>query len=179
MKILGVDMALANMGLVIASIDMDTYEVTPERLGLVTTQNESKKEVRKSSNELRRANELATALREWQGEVDIAVAEVPSGSQSASASRALGIAVGVLTALDVPLIEVSQKEVKLASVGSNTASKAEMIEWATGNHPHSDWLVRGSRYLNKNEHIADALASIYAAVQTQQFQMIAAYSRTR
>lgn len=98
-------------------------------------------------------------------------------------SRAMasyGICVGVLGAIRasaVPFIEVSAAEVKLGSVGKKTATKQEMIQWATNNHPEAPWPTykeHGKDLISeaKAEHMADAIASIYAGRETNQFQQL-------
>lgn len=174
MIVVGIDMAFANMGLARARIDGDV--ITGLDLALVTTVSVDTKVVRKSSNELRRAAELVEALRAFCSGADFAIAEVPSGSQSAGAARALGIAVGVLAACPIPIIEVSQREVKLASVGTPTATKPEMIQWAVSRWPALPWLRvrrKGALALTaSNEHLADAMATIAAGVRTAEYSKI-------
>lgn len=98
-------------------------------------------------------------------------------------SRAMasyGICVGVLGAIRasaVPFIEVSAAEVKLGSVGKKTATKQEMIQWATNNHPEAPWPTYkeyGKDLISeaKAEHMADAIASIYAGRETNEFQQL-------
>lgn len=171
MIVVGIDMAFANMGLARARIDGDV--VTGLDLELVTTVSVDTKVVRKSSNELRRAAELVGALRAFCAGADFAIAEVPSGSQSAGAARALGIAVGVLASCPIPVLEVSQREVKLASVGKTTATKPEVIAWAVGRWPGLPWLRvkrKGVLVLTaSNEHLADAMATVVAGVNTAEY----------
>ena len=98
-------------------------------------------------------------------------------------SRAMasyGICVGVLGAIRasaIPFIEVSASEVKLGSVGKKTATKQEMIQWATNNHPEAPWPTykeHGKDLISeaKAEHMADAIASIYAGRETNEFQQL-------
>lgn len=178
MKCVSIDMALANMGLAAATITLDG-KIHIDDLKLVSTdQGPDKKQVRKSSIDLRRAIELRTGLQAWCAlhEPAFAFVEVPSGSQSATAARALGIAVGVLASCPVLIIEVSPLEVKLASVGKKTASKQEMINWAVDRWPSAPWLFHGKganrRLTQANEHLADACAAIAAGIKTTQFQLL-------
>ena len=98
-------------------------------------------------------------------------------------SRAMasyGICVGVLGAIRasaISFIEVSASEVKLGSVGKKTATKQEMIQWATKNHPEAPWPTykeHGKDLISeaKAEHMADAIASIYAGRETNEFQQL-------
>ncbi len=108
----------------------------------------------------------------------VAISEVPSGAQSARAAFMLGSVVGVLASCPVPLIQVSPIEVKKATVGKKTASKQEMIDWAVARYPDLPWLRRKSRgelvLVNKNEHLADAVATLHCGVQSVQFAQLRA-----
>ena len=181
-KVLGVDMAFENMGLAFAEVDVFTHEIAVVELRLVKTEARSGKQVRKSSDDLRRAKELMAALVEASSRVDLAMAEVPGGSQSARAAKTLGIATGVLAACRAPLVEVSPEEVKLAAVGKKTASKEEMRQWAYERHPEANWLTRKLKGqfvpLSDNEHLADAVAAIHAGVLTEQFRSATAMLRS-
>ena len=65
-------------------------------------------------------------------------------------------------------------ETKLATVGTRTASKAEMISWATDLYPKAPWIKRGAKFTLANEHLADALAVGHAGVKTDQFSQLLA-----
>jgi hypothetical protein len=80
--------------------------------------------------------------------------------------------VGVLGGCPAPLIELSPTEVKLAAIGSKTAGKEEMIEWAMGKYPYAPWIKRAGKPVAKNEHLADAVATIHAGIKTEQFQSV-------
>ena len=137
------------------------------------------KSVRQNSKDILAARQLAADVRYGCKDARMVFVEVPIGSQSARAMASYGICVGVLGALavDQAFIEVTPTEVKLASVGSKTASKQEMIDWAVNNHPDANWpLYRKAGELqmvkSSAEHMADAIASIYAGVQTTQFMQL-------
>jgi hypothetical protein len=72
------------------------------------------------------------------------------------------------------MIEVTPAEVKLAGFGIRTATKQEMIAWATDKHPEANWkmrMLKGKKVLTSdNEHMADATAAIYAGMKTEQFK---------
>jgi hypothetical protein len=173
-KVVGLDVAFANFGMVRATVCHGTNSsldgIFVDELKLLTTVGQDKKVVRKSSDDLRRAKELLHPLIRFCNNSTIAFAEVPHGSQSARASWSLGISVGVLAACPVPIIQVSALEVKLATVGKKTASKAEMIAWAVSRHPDAEWLRHGKKLVAANEHLADAVATIYAGMRTDEFK---------
>ena len=57
---------------------------------------------------------------------------------------------------------------------TNAISKSEMIDWAVDMHPDANWPLYKrdkSWYISeaKAEHMADALAAIYAGAETKQF----------
>ena len=169
----GVDPALRNLGLARAHVDLDTLEVQVSLIQLVETERQVTKQVRKSSDDLRRARILQKALNLWCAGSTFAMAEIPTGTQSASGAMSNGICIGVLASCPVPIIELSPTEVKLASVGIKTATKSEMIEWAMAKHPKLPWLTRKLKGevvpIADNEHLADAVAAIYAGIATEQF----------
>ena len=73
----------------------------------------------------------------------------------------------------------SPEEVKKASVGIKTATKAQMIEWAVAKHPEANWPTykqHGEDVISeaKAEHMADAVATIYAGLSCQPFQQMLA-----
>ena len=177
--VLGIDPSLTNMGLCVGEIDtlhhavgIHCMEVT--LLHLVRTEVQNKKTVRKSSDDLRRAQELHTELHRViaKHKPQMIFTEVPSGSQSAVSAKGLGIAVGVLASITRPLIQVSQQEVKMASVGKKTASKEEMIDWATRLYPEAEWLTHRGKLVAHNEHLADAVAVINAGICTDEFKRL-------
>lgn len=167
-RVTGIDAAFANMGFAQMRFDTKAPKESLEllELRLITTEGQHKKEVRKSSDDLRRAGILVRAVRDYCTGSLIAAVEVPTGSQSARSAWSLGIAVGVIASCPTTLVEVSPLEVKLASAGKKTASKAEIIEWAVSSHPHKGWLRHKGKLTQANEHLADAVASIYAALET-------------
>lgn len=173
-KIVGIDPALRNFGFAQATLDVHTLEYTIDNLTLVESENEAGKTVRKNSDDLRRASDLFRGLATACKGAAFAIAEVPVGSQSARAMASYGMCVGILAACPIPLIQVTPTEVKLAAVGSKTASKEEMIQWAMERFPSANWLLRKSKGvmvpINDNEHLADACAAIEAGILTAQFQ---------
>lgn len=174
LKIAGVDPALSNMGIVLADYDIETKEIEIKNMFLVTTSKESGKQVRVSSDDLRRAVELHDSFQIATKDVDMVFAEIPSGGQSARAVYGFGIAVGIMASCSKPLIQIQPTEAKKAAVGTKTASKQEMIEWATEKYPNAPWIrARGKKdgaITNANEHLADACAIIQAGINSTEFR---------
>lgn len=172
--ILGVDIAFRNMGL--ATMTYDGKSLNVVKLKLVTTEKSPNKQALVSNDDLRCARELRGALLAEMWGCDMVMAEIPTGSQSARASWTLGISTGVLSTIDLPMIEVSATEGKLASVGKKTASKQSMIDWAYNKYPKAEWLTtrrKGSwELVLANEHLADAIAAVHAGIKKQEFKLI-------
>lgn len=170
-KILGIDPSLSNTGLVLAIIHNDmTVEI--KDMKLVETEATKSKTVRVNSSDLDRARLISVAIKEWEPLVDIVAVEVPVGSQSARAMASYGVCIGFLAGINAPLIQLTPNQVKIAATGDKLASKQDMISWATTRHPKAPWLRQGARITNKNEHLADAVGAIYAAIQTDDFKLV-------
>lgn len=171
----GLDPAFKNWGIARAWLDLDTLTLDISSMKLVQTDKRSGKDVRVNSDDLRRARELRAAMMEQTSDCAVIFAEIPSGSQSARSNMGFGIAIGVIAGAPVEVIQVQPLEAKLA-MGKRSASKKDMIDWATAKYPHSDWLSRKLKgqmvYTDANEHLADAIAIIEAGVKTEQFRQL-------
>jgi Holliday junction resolvasome RuvABC endonuclease subunit len=174
-KIVGIDISLNNIGICKAVIKDNRVKI--DDLSLIQppkADSQSKKQVRKNSDDLRRARWLQENLMLAIEDCQIIAVEMPFGSQSARAMASYGICVGVLASVKKPMIEVTPAEVKLAGFGIRTATKQEMIAWATDKHPEANWkmrMLKGKKVLTSdNEHMADATAAIYAGMKTEQFK---------
>jgi hypothetical protein len=174
----GLDPSLRNFGLAKATYNTETDELAATNIRLQQTEKQSGKTVRSSSDDLRCAGVMSNAMHLWISDCAAVFAEVPSGAQSARAAFGLGIAVGVLGSVGNVgtfrgrLIQVSPQQVKYDAVGSKVAAKEEMIEWAMEKWPKLPWLMRAGKPVAKNEHMADALATIHSGVQTDEFKSI-------
>tara|TARA_R110000851_G_C13102760_1_gene569357 strand:- start:92001 stop:92555 length:555 start_codon:yes stop_codon:yes gene_type:complete len=175
-SVTGFDPSFRNFGFSKGYICLDTGLIGIQDIKLTKTKKSLEKGIRKNADDLRCARELTRAVDKYIIGSEIIMAEVPVGSQSSRAAWALGITVGVLASVDTPMIQVTPAEVKMASVGCKTASKAEMIEWATSLYPELPWLMRKSKgqlvYMNDNEHMADAIAVVHAGIKTEQFKQL-------
>lgn len=175
-RVVGFDPSLQNWGIVLADVDVDTLEFKVVDMKITQTESDkkNKKVVRKNSDDLRRAKELYKQFSEYCKLAKFAMVEVPIGSQSARSMASYGICIGVLSSCQIPMIEVTPTEVKLAGTNIKTATKSEMIESAMKEHPEAKWLYRNSKGakipLNDNEHLADAIFAIKAGLQTVEFK---------
>lgn len=172
-KIVAFDPALSNMGIALMNYDIETGKLALERLKLVQTEPTKHKQVRKSSDDYFRARTLFEEMvLACQGRA-LAIAEIPTGTQSSRGAMSNGISIGVMAGCPIKLIEVNYSEVKMAAIGKKTATKAEMIDWAMEKYPHPDWLIRKVKGqmtpIADNEHLADACAIAEAGIKTPEF----------
>lgn len=172
MKLIGMDPSMSNT----AVVAMSYPEMRVIDRLLITTEKAKTKQVRASSDTVARAREMYEEAHRFveahKGDALVMMAETPSGSQSASGMKSYGVSCAIIGTFP-GVIEVTPKEVKMASVGVQTASKADMIAWAMEKHPELDWFMRGGKQVaGKNEHLADAVAVIYAAIKTPEFQRL-------
>lgn len=174
--IAGLDPSLSNFGMVKGSLDIEdgSFELFNTMVIAKTEPIKGKKVVRKNSEDLHRARTLFNTMTEFLKDVDMVCVEIPVGSQSARAMASYGICIGVIASIKCSMIQVTPAEVKIAATGNKTASKADMIKWATESFPQAHWLTRKVNgeltYTNANEHLADALAAIHAGVVTDEFE---------
>lgn len=173
LSVAGHDPSSRNWGIAGGSYDTDTGKLTIKTLRVVRTEPLEGKQVRQNSQDLRMANQLYEGVVPFMAAA-LSFAEVPQGSQSARSSLCSGICIGVLGSLrkTSQFVEVTPNEVKLAAVGSKTATKKQMIEWAVKQHPEAPWPRKsnGEILLGDAEHMADALGAIYAGMRTEMFK---------
>lgn len=177
--VVGLDPSQSNFGIVEATINIDTLEIDIHAMKVVSTESESAKGVIKVSDNLRRAKEIQEEMRKACVGKSMAIAEIPLMITSMNpriaslANYNSGMMVGILSAIQIPLIQVFPKDVKLAMTNLKDACKEEMIEAAMLKHPAAPWIMRKLRGkmvpTNANEHLADAVGAIYAGIKTEQF----------
>jgi Holliday junction resolvasome RuvABC endonuclease subunit len=180
-KIVGVDPAIRNFGYAQGTFDTSNSLLSMQSIALVTTEKNPHKTIRRNSDDLSRAQHHQKALIKYCAGMNIAIAELPTGTQSARGAMSNGIALGVMASCPIALIQVMPDEVKMAAVGHKQASKEEMIEWAMEKYPFLPWLTIKRKGLDTpvaaNEHLADAIAVIHAGILTQQFEQAQSFWR--
>lgn len=174
MRIMGFDPSLKNFGMSKGNLVNGVF--VPDTVSLTQTEKgKDLKGVRKSSDDIRRCRVLFEGLSDFVKEVDVVFVEVPHGSQSASAAYSKGVSHMAIASIEVPVIQVTAEEVKVAAVGKKTATKAEMIDWAHGLYPDLDWLRARNNpngaLTSANEHIADSIGAVHAGMKTDEFRM--------
>lgn len=173
---------MSNWGICKATLDVQTLQFTVDDLILAETESETKKGVIKQSGDIRRAKIVKEAMIEACEDASFAISEIPFCNPAgyAGANFNSGLVTGVLAACPIPLIQVFPAEVKFKATGIRSATKDEMIAWAMKRFPDAPWRMRtlkGKQVPTKaNEHLADAVASINAGLDSQQLlQALAIY----
>lgn len=180
-RVVGFDPSLRNWGVAKGTLELgDKPELTIHTLDVIQPIQTTGKQVRQNSLDLEAAEQLAKqAMAHAEGAQAIFV-EVPVGSQSSRSSLGCGLCIGVLGALratGIPFYEVTPNEVKMISAGKKTATKLEMIKWAMECHPEAPWPMKTEKGVisvvaGSAEHMADALAAIYAGIDSKSFKQM-------
>ena len=177
-NVLGNDPSLKNWGIAKGSLDLETNKLKIDGLFVVNPEVSTGKAVRQNSKDVEAATGLFAHVHHFMKDAKLSFVEVPHGSQSSRAMAGYGICCGVIGSLScqyAPPIQVNAAEVKLAATGNKEATKKEMIQWAMDKHPEAPWPMntrKGVTSVNesKAEHMADAIASIYAGMETAQYK---------
>lgn len=167
------DPSLRNWGLAASWLDLTSGVMDVPVLDLICPKDLEGKQVRQNSSDLHLAEQLARPVIEAAKIAKVIFVEVPVGSQSSRAMASYGVCVGVLgavRALNIPLIEVTATEVKLALTDNGTATKQEMIKAAQRWYPGANFPMHQGKIALKAEHVADAIGAIHAGVNTSSFQ---------
>lgn len=180
-RVVGFDPSLRNWGIASGMLTRGSNNVlTIQHLAVTQPVLPTGKQVRQNSTDLEAAKQLCEAAIAAAKDAQAIFVEVPVGSQSARSMASYGICVGVLGALratGIPFFEVTATEAKLAGYGNKNATKKEMIDWATNKHPEALWpteMKKGIQRIveGKAEHMADAIATIYAGINCNSFQQM-------
>lgn len=172
-SVCGFDPSMRNWGIAIGEYNVASSDIVINNLDLIQPVLPTGKQTRQNSLDIETSFQLFTGAYEACKSSQFIFAEIPAGSQSSRAMCAYGICAGVIGSLkasNLPIVEVTPIEVKMASVRSKTATKQEMIAWATEQHPEAPWPMHGNKITAaKAEHMADAIAAIYAGIKTPVF----------
>ena len=177
LRILGCDPSFSNWGIAEGLYNPETSKLIIERLDVIRPVTPKGKQTRQSAIDLNRAKQLSKGFIDRMRVSDLIAAEVPHGSQSARAMAGYGVCIGILSLASitrVPLIEVNAIETRMVITGTREATKAQAIAWAMAKHPEAPWpMHRGEVNASLAEHMADAIAAIYAAMETDLFKTMA------
>jgi len=190
LMVLGVDPGLALTGFAIAEVNVQTGTIAKVReVGVLKTEKNPHRIVRKTSDDLARARLQADRLRALMDKhhIDVIACEMATTTPYTLPTFSFGVMIGIVAALAKPVIEVLPSEVKIAATGTRNATKQEIIHWAVKltSRQRLDWptsnrrnqlglLYQGSSVTLAAEHPADALAAIQAALLTEQFRLACA-----
>ncbi|RYF46803.1 MAG: hypothetical protein EOO38_13390 [Cytophagaceae bacterium] len=189
LRMLGLDPGLTNTGFAVADVDMDQRKIKRViDLGLLKTERNILLSVRRTSDDLRRAQEIYQALHRIASDlkVDVIAVEMVTTTPYRRPNISFGVMIGVVAGLQLPVFEVLPYEAKAAAVGKRDATKKDMVHWALktcGEHvtwptsaKSNKWglMHDGSFVTLQAEHQADALAMIHGALHTEQFRLSAA-----
>lgn len=175
-QVLGVDPSMSNLGMSLCDLNLDTLEITVKELSLIKTETGKDKRVRKNSDDIERAKLLYKGFMEYANQVKLCFAEVPHGSQSARAMTSYGMCAMLLAACPVPVFELTERELKLATTGNPKSSKADMIDWVVERHIEGKWPRRGNRIvMGSAEHLCDATAAVHAGITTDEFKRLVSW----
>jgi len=172
MRIVSIDPSLRNTALVYSELTDGVVKVIDSVT--IETEKSKQKQVRASSDLIHRCDVLHRYVNKFleKHSPEIIFVETPSGSQSASGMKNYGVSCYLIATLTPRAIEVTPTEVKKATVGTKTASKHDMIAWAFDKHPEAPWVLRKEFPLAKQEHMADAIAIIYAGMVTPAYSWL-------
>jgi hypothetical protein len=173
-KIAGLDGSLRNFGIARMLYNTADETLVVDDLLLIQTVNDKTKKMRASSDTYERAKKLAEEAEEFTKDCVLTFAEVPFGGQSYDAVLGFGIVIGIYASLSVRPEEVAPAQTKIAAVGTRTASKEEMIDWAFRLYPDAPWLTtkRGGKMVptKANEHLADGCGVVHAGIKLPSFR---------
>lgn len=169
----GQDPSLRNWGIALGSYNIQSKTITIKHIEVIQPVLNKSKQTRQNSLDIESGFQLFSNVYSLSKNVQFIFAEVPVGSQSSRAMCSYGLCTGVLGSLKgigLPLIELTPTDVKMASVGNKLATKDDMIAWAVKKHPAINWPMHNKNIsASKAEHMADAIATIYAGIKTPAF----------
>jgi Holliday junction resolvasome RuvABC endonuclease subunit len=178
-KVTGFDPSLRNWGIAYGTYDTETKQLTIEEVRVVCPVLVKKsKTVKQNSLDVLASKQLFTVAFRYAEQSHIIFAEIPIGSQSSRAMCSYGVCSGILGAISAiyrPVVELTPRQVKEASVGNPEATKEAMVAWAVSKHPEANWPMhnlKGKQVVttSKAEHMADAVATIYAGLKLPDIQ---------
>jgi len=167
-NILTLDVSLAATGWAVVSLHGSTPE-TIQDCGCIRTKPDHRERV-KGADTVHRVRSIARQLRDIIGQYQpiAIVAELPYGSQHAASAVAQGICYGIIGALaethGIPLVMVTPQQSKQQVAGCRNASKSAIQECVFR------WWPEASRG-DGDEHVADALAALVAARDSEIYRM--------
>ena len=167
MKIVGLDPSQRNLGIAIGIVNTDGLLSVSDLLTVSTQPKPKTSKVSTSTWDIQQATIQYNALQQYTADADVVCIEVPYGSQDVKAAVGRGICLGLLSTIKAPVVYVTPQANK-KTVGNPKATKADVVLWASNKHPEAPWhKQRGRITVGNNEHVADALVTIYTAAEQE------------
>lgn len=178
MKLIGIDPGFASIGFAVMHVPTKDRACVLE-MGIIETEASAKKNrIVSTEDNLRRAKEIARALRTLLARhvsASAFCAEAMSFPRSASVAAKMAMCWGVLAALSeatsVPILQSSPQHVKRVACGKISATKEEiqdrMLELYPEIAPMREKLLTPKGTTNDWEHPHDALACAHAMLGSE------------
>jgi Holliday junction resolvasome RuvABC endonuclease subunit len=168
MNVLGIDCGFGSLGWAVA--DCSNGIIRPILCGVLTTEKSSKKQnVKATEDNIRRAQDLYSGLRNLieSEQVSLIATETMSWPRNAGVVAKMGIAWGVIASVAgqyaIPIIQASPMEIKRKVAGDGKASKERMIQAIQVAFPY----LGLPHQLGLQEHAADAVGAIIACQDSE------------
>lgn len=166
-NLVGLDPSLRNFGVSLAKYDTASKELDIYN-GFVI-QSKPDKTKSQSKQDIQTAYSIFNCLSHHIEQADYFSAEVPTGSQASRAMASYGVCVGVLGSLitlNPNFYHCTPQAVKKV-IGSNSASKEDVIEWVKQTYPSViSWLPKPK---NQAEHICDSIVTLHLLTTNPEF----------
>ena len=164
-NMLAIDVGFASMGCCVLCIKPKGYALVYKCV-IATKASPKKLSIRSADDNVRRCREITRSVVDLISKHNIKVValEMPSmGAKSALAMRGMGLACGIIGALDIvydsiPFLYATPTDVKMAMTGTKNASKEEVQSIAVGMIPD----ILDDVNKTHREHVADALGAAVA-----------------
>jgi crossover junction endodeoxyribonuclease RuvC len=180
--ILGIDPGFANCGYAVVLLTPDGA-LKPMNMGVFNTdKSTAKRNVLASDDNVRRAREISRFLRDLlrngpHGLVRAVCAETMSFPRNASTSAKMALCWGVTASLaeefDLPVLQASPQQLKLAVAGDKSASKEDVkkaLEKQFGRQVLTKLCEETTA--SKQEHLFDALGAVVACRDSEVLRLV-------
>ncbi len=158
MKFISVDPSLNNTAVVVGVIYND--KIVPQEYTLIQTHPPKKGEP-KIKNLVYRVRHILKTLKEIvdRENADCCFAELPTGSQSSTASIGVGVSCSIISVLCENTTYVTASEVKISAVGNKNATKKEIMKYCEDKYPDFNFERKkdGTLVEGRMEHVCDAI----------------------
>lgn len=153
-QILAFDPSLSNWGF---SIGLLKDKLSIIQTGVIKTKTKKAK-INQNLKDYDRCQLLYQGILPLVKGKDLLCVELPTGSQTSRAMVSYAVCIALVATLDIDTVIVTPNEVK-RFVGSDTASKDDVIHWVKHKHPT---LTLPNK--TEAEHIADSIVAMYVGL---------------